>query len=392
MVSSGFRNLWYCKPRHASLIVAVIGVIACFGSTLGLAARAAIEQVGPDPAAYRQAVGRAIEYFEQAQGDDGSYSKQNGIGVTALVANGLMRVGRTPVDPVVARSLKFIEGQVRDDGGIYTEGSKHRVYDTCLGIQCFTAANKDGHYNEILKRAEQYVKGLQWDETEGIDESNPSYGGAGYGENNNRPDLSNTSFLIDALHSAGSDGNDPALKKALVFVSRCQNLESEYNTTALATKVNDGGFYYTIAAGGSSPAGKSEDGGLRSYGSMTYAGLKSMIFAGVKSDDPRVKAAHHWIEQNYTVSENPGMGANGLFYYYHTFAKALDAAGDDYLADKDGARHDWRKELAGQLIATQAKDGSWVNTSKRWLEGDPNLVTAYSMMSLSYCQPKTASD
>ena len=31
---------------------------------------------------------------------------------------------------------------------------------------------------------------------------------------------------------------------------------------------------------------------LRSYGSMTYAGLKSMIFAGVGPDDPRVKAAY----------------------------------------------------------------------------------------------------
>ena len=113
--------------------------------------------------------------------------------------------------------------------------------------------------------------------------------------------------------------------------------------------MNDGGFFYTVAAGGSSPAGKSDDGGLRSYGSMTYAGLKSMIFAGVKSDDPRVKAAHHWIEQNYTLTENPGMGGNGLYYYYHTFAKALDAVGSDYVADKDGTKHDWRQDLADQL-------------------------------------------
>jgi squalene-hopene/tetraprenyl-beta-curcumene cyclase len=167
-------------------------------------------------------------------------------------------------------------------------------------------------------------------------------------------------------------------------------LQSEFNTTAEASKVNDGGFFYTIANGGSSPAGKSDDGGLRSYGSMTYAGLKSMIFAGVKADDPRVKAANHWIEQNYTITENPGMGGNGLYYYYHTFAKALDAASLDYVADKDGTKHDWRKELAGQLAATQAADGSWVNSSKRWLEGDPNLVTAYCLMSLSYCQPKAA--
>lgn len=355
------------------------------------AATDASKQLGPEPSAYRQTVDRAIEYFRQAQGEDGSYSKQAGTGVTALVATGLMRNGGTPADPLVAKSLKFLESQVRDDGGVYTEGSRHRIYDTCLVIQCFNAANKDGHYNDILKRAEQYVKGLQWDETEGIDESNPSYGGAGYGEQNNRPDLSNTSFLIDALHATGSDGNDPALKKALVFVSRCQNLESEYNTTPPAAKVNDGGFYYTVAAGGSSPAGTTEDGGLRSYGSMTYAGLKSMIFAGVKQDDPRVKAARHWIEQNYTLAENPGMGGNGLYYYYHTFAKALDAVGTDHIADKDGTQHDWRRDLADQLASTQKSDGSWVNSSKRWLEGDPNLVTAYCLMSLSYCQPKAVS-
>jgi squalene-hopene/tetraprenyl-beta-curcumene cyclase len=372
------------------LLIAFITAALIVTSSFAPVAAAAGQQLGPSPTKYQQAVSSAVGYFEQAQAEDGSYSKQNGIGVTALVATGLLRVGKSPADPLVARSLKFIEGQVRDDGGVYTEGSRHRIYDTCLAIQCFTAANNDGHYDKILKGAEQYVKGLQWDESEGIDQSNPNYGGAGYGENNNRPDLSNTSFLIDALHAAGSDENDPALKKALIFVSRCQNLESPDNTTPLAAKVNDGGFYYTVAAGGSSPAGKTDDGGLRSYGSMTYAGLKSMIFAGVKPDDPRVKAARHWIEQNYTVSENPGMGPNGLYYYFHTFAKALDATGDDYLADKDGKDHDWRKDLGDQLIASQAKDGSWVNSAKRWLEGDPNLVTAYSLMTLSYCHPKAA--
>ena len=61
---------------------------------------------------------------------------------------------------------------------------------------------------------------------------------------------------------------------------------------------------------------------------MTYAGLKSMIYAGVKKDDPRVKAAYEWVQKHYTLDENPGMGGNGLYYYYHTFAKALDAIGD----------------------------------------------------------------
>ena len=71
-------------------------------------------------------------------------------------------------------------------------------------------------------------------------------------------------------------------------------------------------------------AGKTDDGGLRSYGSMTYAGLKSMIFAGLKPDDPRVKAAVEWIKKNYDIDANPGMGQAGLFYGYHTLAKGLE--------------------------------------------------------------------
>jgi squalene-hopene/tetraprenyl-beta-curcumene cyclase len=150
--------------------------------------------------------------------------------------------------------------------------------------------------------------------------------------------------------------------------------------------VNDGGFYYTVAGGGGNPAGKTDDGGLRSYGSMTYAGFKSMIYAGVKRDDPRVKAAYEWIQKHYTLDENPGMGPAGLYYYYHTFAKALDAIGDAEVVDANGTAHDWRTELADKYILTQNKDGSWVNKTPRWLEGDPNLVTAYGLLCLSYCK------
>jgi len=95
------------------------------------------------------------------------------------------------------------------------------------------------------------------------------------------------------------DADRAAVQKALVFISRCQNLETEHNTTKFASKINDGGFYYTVAAGGESKAGETAGGGLRSYASMTYAGLKSMIYAGVDKDDPRVKAAMKWIQKHY---------------------------------------------------------------------------------------------
>lgn len=372
---------------------AAIGMLTLFVATSAVASRdaaaAAAEQVGPEPAALAQTIGPAIAYLEQAQADDGSFSSEQGPGVTAIVATALMRQGRTPSDPTVARALKYLEGFVHDNGGVYQEGSRHQNYETSLALVCFHQANQDGRYDEIVEGAERFVKGLQWDEDEGHDEDSMNYGGAGYGSHS-RPDLSNTSFLIDALHAIGRDEDDPALQKALVFVSRCQNLASPDNTTVYADKVNDGGFYYTIAAGGSSQAGDTSDGGLRSYGSMTYAGLKSMIYAGVGPDDERVKAAYDWICRHWSLDDNPGMGTNGLYYYYHTFAKALDAVGDDLVTDSEGTAHDWRRELTDELARRQNDDGSWVNSSHRWLEGDPNLVTAYSLLALSYCQPPTA--
>jgi squalene-hopene/tetraprenyl-beta-curcumene cyclase len=343
--------------------------------------------ISVDRAKLHQAVSRAASYFEAAQADNGSWSAASGPGVTAIVTAGLLRSGRSPDDPMVARALKYLEQFLHDDGGMYGQGSTHTNYETCVAIAAFKEANKDGRYNKLLADAEKYIKEEQWDAGEGYDESSMYYGGAGYG-GGKRPDLSNTSFLVDALHSLGSGDDDPAIQKALIFVSRCQNLESPYNTTKFAPLVDDGGFYYTIAAGGSSIAGTTADGGLRSYGSMSYAGLRSLIYAGLKQDDPRVKAATEWIKKNYSLTENPGMKDAGLYYYYHTFAKTFDALGDDEFVDAQGKSHNWRAELANQLISLQKEDGSWVNSTTRFLEGDPNLVTAYSLLALSYTQPK----
>ena len=59
--------------------------------------------------------------------------------------------------------------------------------------------------------------------------------------------------------------------------------------------------------------------GLPGYGSMTYAGIKSLIYCGASKDDPRIKKAYEWIQKNYSVEKNPGMPEArhewGLFYY-----------------------------------------------------------------------------
>jgi squalene-hopene/tetraprenyl-beta-curcumene cyclase len=99
---------------------------------------------------------------------------------------------------------------------------------------------------------------------------------------------------------------------------------------------------------------------------MTYAGLKSMIYAGVGPDDPRVKAAFGWIKKHYDLTSNPGMHDAGLYYYYHTFAKALDAVGEKTFKSSDGVTHDWQSELIAELASRQREDGSWTHENERW--------------------------
>ncbi len=341
----------------------------------------------------KEMIGKGIAYLRGAQAEDGSFSSHAGIGPTGIVVAGLLDCGVPADDPMVAKGLKYLEKAMREDGGIYTEGGLYGNYESCVAIQCFGTANKllkaknklaKGPYDDLLSKCEKFVRAGQYTEQRDITPDDVFYGGAGYGKHQ-RPDLSNTNFFIEALHSTGAGSDDPAIQKALVFVSRCQNLESQHNTAAFAAKNSDGGFIYSPVGQGESPAGETPNGGLRSYGSMSYAGLKSMIYAGVTPDDPRVKAANEWIKKHYDTESNPGLGDPGLYYYYTIFSKALDVMKSETLESADGKKHDWRADLIESLAKRQQPNGSWINESTRWLEGDPNLVTGYALMALADC-------
>ncbi|MER3415636.1 MAG: hypothetical protein C4297_05415 [Gemmataceae bacterium] len=351
-------------------------------------------RVGPDPELWKQTVHKALRFLQNNQAEDGSFSKERSLGVTGIVVAGALKTGLASVDDAwIARSLKFIESLVNEKEG-HIAGIKPRDqlknYVTAVNVMALVEANRDGRYERIVSMAAHYLKELQWDEGEGKAPQDDFYGGAGY-DSKSRPDLSNTQFFVDALVAAGVKEDDPHLKKALVFISRCQNLKSEYNDQPWAGKINDGSFIYSAAGGGETKADVLPDGGLTGYGSMTYAGVKSMIYAGVDKNDKRVQAALAWLRKHYTVDENPGMpkarNQQGLYYYYHTMAKCLHLLGEDYFVDDRGVRHDWRADLTLALAKRQRPDGSWVNLNDRWMEGDPNLVTGYALLTLAYCKP-----
>ncbi|MFG0290958.1 MAG: prenyltransferase/squalene oxidase repeat-containing protein [Rhodopirellula sp. JB044] len=381
--------------------LAVTVCVASLAPTTLIRAESAKNAPATENLDYRidQMVNRGIEFLRtRGQTENGAFSGETGAAVTGLCVRAILdhRPAAAVNDPVVKKSLEFLKSKIQPDGGIYETGSLYRNYETSSSVLALVAAKNasddgDEKYDSILRRAEMFLKEIQWDAGEGVSPDDTAYGGAGYGSHS-RPDLSNTSFLIEALHELGNDADDEAIQKALKFVARTQNLAPPEGTdvgndTAHGEKIGDGGFYYTPAAGGQSKAGEEPNGGLRSYGSMTYAGLKSMIYAGLTPDDPRVKAALGFIRENYSLDKNPGMGAQGLFYYYHTFAKALDVAGLEVVDQEGGETHDWRADLVNTLEASQQEDGSWVNReSDRWMEGDRQLVTAYCLMALAHAK------
>lgn len=313
----------------------------------------------------------------------------------------------------IDRGLTWLLTQQNDDG---TFGQQVTNYTTCVVVGALTRW-ADQRKAPALQRAQKAILLFQNTESGGYSPSDRDYGSIGYG-NSQRGDLSNLHFSLDALRQTGLPEDHEALKKAIVFLQRTQNLKStndysgrvphpskEGETLEVASGDDGGATYYP----GNSNAGYAvkPDGTAvaRSYGSMTYALLKSYTLAGVQGDDPRVKAAVKWIQDNWTLAVNPGsdpaMGEKvkyaGLFYYYMVLAQALDASGIDTVQVPDpdlvtsglepAKPVNWRAALRDHLASIQQPDGTWINGKNgRWMENLPLLCTCYAMAALERCK------
>jgi squalene-hopene/tetraprenyl-beta-curcumene cyclase len=380
--------------------------------SLVLAPAAPAADAKADPAAKAHTVvDKAVEYLKSQQKPNGGWAdEKQPPAMTALVLKAIV-LGR-PQDKradYVTKGYQNLLSNQLVDGGIYRDLLAN--YNTAIAVSTLAAADNP-EYKDEIDRAVAYLKGLQLTdktrpEYSGAkeqftgkqiikDDKDPFFGGWGYGgarsQGVGRPDLSNTQVTIEALHDAGLKPGDPAYENVIKFITRLQN-SSETNDQPWAG--DDGGFVYSPAdtRRGDSMAGEytGPDGRrlLRSYGSMTYAGLKSMIYAGLSKDDPRVKAAWDWIRKNWTVDENPGMrlnnrdaAQNGVYYYYHTMARALNAYDEPVVVDAQGSKHDWRVELIDKLASLQKPDGSFAG-EKRFMEDNPVLVTSYITIALA---------
>jgi squalene-hopene/tetraprenyl-beta-curcumene cyclase len=342
----------------------------------------------------KRAIDKGLDWLESVQNTNGFWSTADHPAITALALTAF-RPRTSRDNPTqnnkVTNGYRFLLSCAQPDGGIYKKDLPS--YNTSLGLVALVAANRP-EYQPIIVNARNFLIGLQ---AEYAEAGKPDIGGIGYGIKDKRPDLSNTSLAVEALYlskKAGekksSDEKDLNWAAALHFIEACQNLPG-HNSEKWASDdaQNKGGFIYapgrSMAGETNLPSGRVA---LRSYGSMSYAGLLSYIYADLQPDDPRVVAVKNWLRANFSLEENPGLGPQGLYYYYHTMAKALTLSGADNIETRDGRNVHWREELALKLINLQNGNGAWANENGRWFEKDPVLVTAYALIALEMIQAK----
>jgi squalene-hopene/tetraprenyl-beta-curcumene cyclase len=317
---------------------------------------------------------RGADYLRQQQQPDGMWEKHAGI--TALVVVALLNESGIPREQkmkTVEPALDALVRLAKPDGGIYDGPIPH--YITAVSTTALAAGGRPSD-RPVIEKARKYLADNLLDEGEGVDKEDKWYGGMGYGSAqrpDRRADLISLEYALRAMKDADLPANDPAWQKAIQFLQRTQN-HSESNDQEWAA--NDGGFVYY--PGFSYHA----EGGTRSYGSVSYAGLLSYTYANVKRSDARVQAVLKWIRENYTVDENPGMGQKTVYYYYMVFAKALAAVDEPTIVDARGRRHNWREELGRKLLALQHAEGYWVNEVKDEMQDNKVLVTTFTLSAI----------
>ena len=340
-----------------------------------LAACAFAADAGED---LEKSIERGAKFLLSAQAEDGHWSDGQMPALTALPVWALCGVGGAPAESI-EKGVKYVLGTQREDGGFYVPkpgrgGSGLGNYNTSVCLSSLFTSGK-APVAAMLK-AREYIASSQ------LTGDDTMAGGFGYDRVSRRryADLSNTSYAMDAMRRTQSleemrtDGRKVDLdwNKALSFVEGLMKREGPDAGGAAYNDRTPQGGSATNAQGRVS---------LRAYGSMTYAAVLSMCHANLDKSDPRVRQSLEYCERNWTVEENPGMGNQGLFYFYDIMARALSASG---VADVGG--HDWKKELSERLISIQKPDGSWSNENNRFWEADPVLCTSFALLVLELCR------
>jgi hypothetical protein len=356
-------------------------------------------------------IDRAIAYATRAliaaQSPDGAWrSKTYGAfkDGQSLTPSVLKAIAFAPTlegsDPARVRGAGYLARQVRPDGSI-DEGPFGRLYPVYADAASSIALSKvfvpGGR--EAIAAFVADLRRRQFDGSLGWSPDDPPFGAWGYapepapkrtGAHAVAADLSSTLFAVGALRLAGASAEDPAIRRALFFVKRCQNLESG------EPALDDGGFFLSPTDPARNKAGVTPGGRSHSYGSATADGLRALLRCGLPVDHPRVVAALRWLERNFSPTHVPGTfepsvepERDATFYYYcWSVSHAFRSMGIRTF-ERDGRKVDWAGAMALELMKRQRPDGTWSNRFSASKEDDPLVATPFALGALANGQPAT---
>ena len=339
------------------------------------------------------ALTRGAERLLVLQNDEGSWGKPPMIGITALCVIALhdapgIDAGKR--DAAIDAGIEFLLADLDEDGttetlfglrsqpAFWEKTPRYATYSIAVTLLAMATVDKPEHI-PLVKRGRAYLRTLQR-----INPNSKHHGGFGYGAGGRSANLSITAWSAEAMyHTAYVEGDvqgaDPTV------TAQNEAMWASIEAFLEATQKNPGV--------GQDAAEDSDAGGLGYKpskdaskvvvsGAMSYSGYKTMLYAKLSPDDVRVRAVRKYIAANYDLSEDPGRGRAGYYYYLHAMAKALNAAGLDGLKLTDGRLVKWRGEVIAVLVGLQGEDGGWHNEHGKYMESIPELVTAYAMMTL----------
>ncbi len=349
-------------------------------------------------ASMRSAIRHGLDWLANQQRENGSWSNEGFPALTALPLQAFLGAPHPRREVVVKKAVSFVLGHVQEDGGIYRRSlipgrGGLSTYNTAI---CMTALHATGNpaYDRIIQNARAFLARSQ------LTGQDVHAGGFGYGKGGlwRSSDLNNTLYALEAMRltedveDRRAEGRrvDLNWSQAIRYIEQLQNKPD-------AGEEEAGGFFYKP---GKSMAGttRGKDGKVifRSYGTMTYIGLLALVYARVDRDDPRVQSAFDWACKHWSLDENPGLGKEGMYFFYHVLTKSLTAFGHALIPLRKGISLNWREAVARRILELQKTDALtgakyWFNETGRYWESDPVLVTAYMILALEWMLPAESS-
>jgi hypothetical protein len=364
----------------------------------------------------QQALTVALHFLLDHQSPDGAWRSsvygafKDGDALTPLVLHTLLAAAQhAEVRSAVRQGAEYLAGLIRADGTINAPyGLNYPAYTAALSVLVLNHPVSRA-YENARSTWLSYLKERQLTEALGWHPSDSAYGGWGYAQElPHKPqpgqpappltesNLSATVLALEALRCGGTPADAPALGRVFGFVCRCQNFAADpaQNDPAF----DDGGFFFIhhdALRNKAGIAGVDRTGSTRfcSYGSTTADGLRALLASGLMKDDARVRAAHRWLEGNFSAAVHPGkfpperqaVQAGVYFYYCWSLVRALSLLGVSTLQTPAGSVR-WRKTLTQELLRRQRPDGSWINDAVEVREDDPLVATALAAGALAVMQ------